>query len=232
MPSHISSKSIHAQRLKSIRSFVDFDFDLRKELTPYQKTKIKKYYDEVQALTARPFQVYRPRKKANLKKVQEFAQHENHLKGLKVAFVPTNGKDKAKIKITKKGEVFATTDHITTRYIKLDTFDLMDDPITHVNNAIKKDKQAKRFSVLAGRYEIPVTLGRGQVAEYVANLTEKYKTEEANNFHGNWLHGLAAHHFHDQDDFSTYMREKQKAKEKMQRDRRNKKARERYAKSK
>ena len=232
MPRDNKSKSLHAQRMKEIRSFVNFDFDLRKELTPYQKSKIKKYHDEITALTARPYQVYRSKDKTRLSKVQKFAQHEKQLAGLKVAFVPTNGKDKAVIKISKKGQVTASTHHITTRLLELDTDELLNDPKAHVNKVITRDKAAKRFSVLAGRYEIPVTLDRGLVAEYVANLTAKYSNDAANNYHGNWLHGLAAHHYKNQDDFSDYMREKQKAKLNSQRERRNKKARNRYHKNK
>jgi hypothetical protein len=58
--------TIHAQRLKAIRPFIDFNYDLRKPLSKYQKAKIKTYYDEIDQLTARPNKVYRPRKKENL----------------------------------------------------------------------------------------------------------------------------------------------------------------------
>lgn len=221
MPTNLSLNGIHAQRLKAIRSYVDFDYDLRKPLTKYQKSKIKKYFNEIDALTARPYQVYRPRTKDHLKKAQDFAQHEKRLPGLKVAFIPTNGKDRARIRFDSKGNIETVTNHITTRGLSLNTDALLKDPIKHVNQVIKKEPHAKRFSVLCGRFEIPVTHSRETVAGYVAFLTGKYTADKGNHFHGNWLHGLAAHYFTDQSSFNDYMTEKQAAKKELQRKRRN-----------
>lgn len=232
MPKNNKRNSIHAQRLKAIRPYVNFDFDLRSELTTHQKRKIKQYFDEIDALTARPYQVYKPKTKQRLKKAQEFAQHEKHLPGLKVAFIPNNGKDRAKIRFNKAGDIVATTDHISTRVLSLDTAELIKDPIGHINKVIKKDPSAKRFTALCGRYEIPVSQSRATIGRFVANLTAKYSSEDANNFHGNWLHGIAAHHFTNQADYTDYMREKQASKRKVQKDRKLAKRRAKYAASK
>lgn len=232
MPKNNSRNSIHSQRLKAIRPYVNFDFDLRSELTQYQKRKIKTYFDEIDALTARPYQVYKPKTKQRLKKAQEFAQHEKQLPGLKVAFIPNNGKDRAKIRFNKAGDIVATTDHITTRVLSLDTFELINDPIGHVNKVIEADPHAKRFTALCGRYEIPVSQSRATIGRFIGNLTAKYSSEEANNFHGNWLHGIAAHHFTNQADYSDYMKEKQANKRKVQSDRKKAKRRAKYAASK
>ncbi|CAL9981862.1 hypothetical protein VPHD526_0022 [Vibrio phage D526] len=232
MPKNNKRNSIHAQRLKAIRPYVNFDFDLRSELTAHQKRKIKQYFDEIDALTARPYQVYKPKTKQRLKKAQEFAQHEKHLPGLKVAFIPNNGKDRAKIRFNKAGDIVATTDHVSTRVLSLDTAELIKDPIGHINKVIKKDPAAKRFTALCGRYEIPVSQSRATIGRFVANLTAKYSSEDANNFHGNWLHGIAAHHFTNQADYTDYMREKQASKRKVQKDRKLAKRRAKYAASK
>jgi hypothetical protein len=232
MPKNNKRNSIHAQRLKAIRPYVNFDFDLRSELTAHQKRKIKQYFDEIDALTARPYQVYKPKTKQRLKKAQEFAQHEKHLPGLKVAFIPNNGKDRAKIRFNKAGDIVATTDHVSTRVLSLDTSELIKDPIGHINKVIKKDPTAKRFTALCGRYEIPVSQSRATIGRFVANLTAKYSSEDANNFHGNWLHGIAAHHFTNQADYTDYMREKQASKRKVQKDRKLAKRRAKYAASK
>ena len=232
MPKKNTAKNIHAQRLRAIRPFVNFNFDLRSELTPYQKQKIKTYYDEIDALTARPYQTYKSKSKQRLKKAQEFAQHEKHLSGLKVAFIPTNGKDRAKIRFNAAGDIVAETRYVSTRVLSLDTAALIRDPIGHVEQIIKADKKAKRFTALCGRYEIPVSQSRATIGRFVAHLTAKYSTEDANNFHGNWLHGIAAHHFTEQADFGEYMQEKQKNKAKVQKDRRLAKNRAKYAKQK
>ena len=225
MPKNNSINGIHAQRLKDIRSFVDFDFDLRKPLTRYQKSKIRTYHKEIDALTARPYYDYRPRDKDRLKKAQEFAQHEKSLPGLKVAFIPTNGIEKPRISFNKKGELTASTRHVTTNLIQFDKRKLITDPIAHVNQVIKRDKRAKRFTILAGKYEIPNSYSRGVIANQVAKLTERYKSEDKNNYFGNWMHGLASHHFKQQADFNEYRAAKMKSKMKLQNDRKNAKRR-------
>jgi len=230
MPINNNRNSIHAQRLKAIRPYVNFNYDLRKPLSKYQKQKVKKYFDEIDALTARPYQVYRPRSKKRLKKAQEFAQHENNLPGLKVAFIPNNGKDKAKIRFNKAGDIVASTHHITTRVLSLDTQELINDPIGHVKKVIAKDKHADSFTALCGRYEIPVANSRATIGRFIANLTARYSNDDANNFHGNWLHGIAAHHYQNQADFSEYFKEKQANKRKLQSERKRARRRAKYAK--
>lgn len=230
MPRNNSTNGVHAQRLKQIRGFVNFDFDLRKPLSKYQKAKIKKYHDEIDALTARPYQVYRPQSKDRLKKAQQFAQHEKRLPGLKVAFIPTDGK-KVRVNFSKSGDIAISSDHVTTRVIELDKFELIDDPTGYVADKIK-NRMEDSYTVLAGRYEIPVGLTKSTLPAYVARLTMKYASEDANNYFGNWLHGVAAHHFTEQADFGEYLKNKTDAKDKSKRARRAKKQREYRKKNK
>lgn len=224
MPSKRNINGIHAQRLKQIRVFVNFDFDLRKPLTKYQKSKIKKYHDEIDALTARPYQVYRPRNAERLSKAQQFAQHEKRLPGLKVAFIPTDGK-KVRVRFSNDGEIAVSSDHVTTRVIDLDVYELLADPAGHVESQIK-NRIEDSYTVLCGRYEIPVGLTKATLPRYVANLTAKYNNDEANNYFGNWLHGIAAHHFTEQAEFGEYLKAKSDAKARLKRERRAKRSRE------
>jgi len=231
---HYNTKNgIHGERLKKIRSYIDFDYDLRQELTGYQKRKIKTYYDEIYALKARPHHVYRPhsKKKNRLKAAQELAQHEKRLPGLKVAFVPTNGKDKPKIRFNKAGEIQSETEHIHTRLLKVDTKKLVSDPEGYSAKLIAKDR-GKMFTVLAGRYEIPMAKSKKALPEFVAQLAMKYADTEKNNHVSNWLHGIAAHTFKNQKHFMEYQKEKQENKREIQKSRRNEKERERYHKEK
>ena len=232
MPKKNNPKNIHAQRLKMIRPFVDFDFDLRGELTTYQKRKIKIYYDEINALTARPYQVYKPRSKQRLRQAQNFAQHEKRLAGLKVAFIPNAGNERLKISFDKNGDMVARGSHISTKSLALIESELLLDPKAHVNEVIQREPNAERFTALCGRYEIPVSQSRATIGNFVAQLSQKYSNQDENNYFGNWLHGLAAHSFSNQADFSDYMKTKQENKAKLQKDRRNAKARKRRAKNK
>lgn len=230
MPTKASINGIHAQRLKQIRRYIDFDFDLRKPLTPYQKRKIKTYYDEIDALTARPYQVYRPKTKDHLKKAQEFAQHEKRLPGLKVAFIPTDGR-KQRIRFDKNNEISISSKHVITRVIEINPLLLIDEPSEYIRDLIA-DRVENSYTVLCGRYEIPVGLTKRTLPNYVARLTTKYANTENNNYFGNWLHGIAAHHFTEQAEFSEYLKAKTDAKTKHRKARRAKKERQRRAKRK
>lgn len=216
MPKQNTINGKYAQQLKNIRRYVDFDFDLRRKLSPAQKRKITIYHKEVKALTARPFQAYRPRTAARLNKAQQFAQHEKKLSGLKVAFIPSDGKHKARISFNDAGEISAATEHVITRAIDLDKFELMEDPENYIKEKIKEQPRAKQFTVQAGRYEIPLAQSRRTIPEFVGRLAAKYADEEANNFFGNWLHGINAHTFKKQSDFSNYNNTKSKAKRTLQ----------------
>lgn len=230
MPANTKLNGIHAQRLIAIRKFVNFDFDLRRKLTRYQKRKIKTYFDEINALTARPFYVYKPRDNKKLKAAQDFAQHSKKLRDLKVAFISTHEKN-PRIRFNKKGEVVMSTRHVTTRHISLDTLELIKNPVEYVNGRIK-NVNAKRFSILADKYEIPVSYSKATIANGVARMCERYSNEDANNFHGNWLHGLAAFTFKNQSSYDEYRKSKTKKQNELKRKRKNKKRREQYQRNK
>lgn len=226
MPNKHNINGIHAQRLKDIRPFINFNYDLRKPLTKYQKRRIKQYWDEIDKLTARPYQIYRPRSKVHLKKAQIFAQHEKNLPGLKVAFIPvSNPNKKTKIRFTKKGELIAETEHVRTRFLEFDMFELINDPVGHAQELVDGDPFGKAFSILAGQFEIPAAYSRNLVAEQVGKYALKYSNEEANNYFGNWMNGLNSHHFKNQASFMDYQAEKSKAKKRLQRERKNRKRR-------
>lgn len=220
-----NTNKIHAQRLKAIRPFVDFNYDLRKPLSQYQKSKIKTYYDEIKQLTARPYQSYRPRNKGRLKKAQEFAQHEKQLSGLKVAFIPVaNPKQRTKISFDKSGELIAETQHVRTRFIPFDPELLILDPEQHARDVIDNSK-AKRFGILAGAFEIPNSYSRSRLPTWVGKLAAAYSKADKNNYFGNWMVGLSAHTFKEQSDFDDYRNAKNKAKQAIQKERKNRKRR-------
>jgi hypothetical protein len=205
---------IHAQRLKEIRRFVDFNFDLRKPLTKSQQRKIKKYHDEINALTNRPYQVYRPKRADHLRQAQEFAQHEKRLPGLKVAFIPTDGTNRVSLRFTKKG-VVGKTKHVTITDVKLSIAQLLINPEKHVNERIAGNP-AKQFTVQAGRYEIPSPYIPSTIGKAVARLVNTYGaaggvTPENNHYFGKWLHGLKAYEFAAQSGLQEYLIEKQKS---------------------
>lgn len=199
---------IHKQRLKEIRRFVDFDYDLRRPLTPAAKRKIKKYHDEINALTNRPYQVYRPRRPDHLSEAQEFAQHEKRLPGLKVGFIPTDGANKVRLRFTARG-VVGSTKHVLISDVRLSVAQLLINPEKHVNERIAGNP-ARQYTVQAGRYEIPQGYLPSTVGKAVARLVSVYNDKENNHYFGRWLHGLKAYEFEAQADMSEYLAEKQR----------------------
>lgn len=202
------AKQLHSERLKQIRPYVDFNYDLRKPLSRAAKRKIKLYSDEVSALTNRPYQVYRPRRADHLEEAQEYAQHEKRLPGLKVAFVPTDGKRKLKIKYTAKG-IVASGENVDTAHIRLSVSGLLRDAVAHVESRIKSYPQ-QSFAIQAGRYEIPASFSRSRIAAGVARFVAKYSERDKNNYFGNWLKGINAYSFKGQENLQGYLNAKQK----------------------
>lgn len=205
-------------RLKEIRKFVDFDYDLRKPLTPYAQRKIKKYHDEIKALTNRPYQVYRPRIKGRRLQVQEFAQHQSRLSELKVAFIPTDGTNRVQIKFTQHG-IVAKTAHVQWQLIPLSKRGLLKDAISEVEKRIKGRKE-KQFTIAAGEYEIPQPYLKASLPAAVARLVMKYgeasglqedRDDGKHNHHwSRWLKAVRAYTFDNQTGIQEYLIEKQK----------------------
>lgn len=202
-------KQLHASRLKAIRPFVNFNYDLRKPLSTAAKRKIKEYHDEVEALTNRPYQVFRPRTRAHLEEAQAFAQHEKKLPDLKVAFLPTDGMHRMRVKFTEHG-IRARTKNVTVTDVKLSRRQLLIDPEKHVNERIFGNP-AKQFTVQAGRYEIPRPYLPETVAKGVAKLVAAYSDKTSNHYFGRWLHGLKAYQFTQQGTLQEYLIEKQRS---------------------
>lgn len=202
------------KRLKEIRKFVDFDYDLRKPLSPAAQRKIKRYHDEISALTNRPYQVFRPRSKAHRLQAQKFAQHETHLPGLKVAFIPTDGVNPVRLKFGKRG-VSAKTAHVQWEVIPLSKAGLLRDPISEVEKRIAR-RVEKQFTINAGKYEIPQPYIKESLPEAVARLVMKYGEESGldeddNHYWGHWLESVKAYKFDNQTGVQEFLLEKAKS---------------------
>jgi hypothetical protein len=153
---------------------------------------------------------------------------------LKVAFVPTNGRDKVTVKY-KKDKVIFQTDFVDSTYVELDPELLTDDPIAHVNQQIAEQApNAKKFTIATAEYEIAGSHTPDKIAEEVAMLMTKYSVGGSGykvyNDAVNWLGGVIGHTFKNQASYKSYDDEKNRAKEEGIRLRRNKKARDRRAK--
>lgn len=204
-----SKNGIHGERLKAIRSFVKFNYNLNRKLTNYQKRKIKKYYDEIQTLTARPVQIYRGRDSKKLKAVQKYSRHSTNLRDLKVAFVPISG-TQVKIKVTKSGKVTTETTHVKNEFIEFDPFLLIEDPRGHAEESIAGSK-AKSFTIAAGEFEIPTGYNEDSVIDRIEALSARYGDDTKNNYFANWMFGVTAHSYKRQASFNKYVNDRKRA---------------------
>ena len=233
----------YAQRLKAIRPYVDFDYDLRKPLSSAAKAQITRYYGYIQKLTVRPHQIYRSTDPDKLRAVQRFAQHDpkKHQR-LKVAFVPNAGGERMKLRIDKNGRVHGKTGNIAQVEIPLDPLELAEadangEAMEYIDAAIDAAPPAKRYVVQAGEFEVPAAKHRNFITEYVAQLMAKYgadkysEDDKNSHYYGNWMFGIIGYNFHNQaqlDDYRSTKRRltKERARAHVTQNRREKRIRE------
>lgn len=215
MPRHISGGKNYSQRLKAIRTYVNFNYDLRKPLTSAAKAKINKYYDYIDKLTVRDHFVYRARSKKNLKTAQQYSQQNTHYKDIKVAFVPKGTDARPRVKFDKRGEMTLVGDRVTRHAILFDKEDLIAADADgaaeeYINSVINDATTCKRYSVMAGEFEVPLSTTREKITGEVLRLMNKYNAEDYNpdklssHYFGNWLFGVNGYNFINQDHLIEY----------------------------
>lgn len=206
------------QRFLEIKDFVKFKVNTKRKISAKKARKIKHYWDEYQKLISRPYQIYRPRNKNNLAVAQRYAGDRLKYPEFVVAFIPTNGEDTFKVRVTPQGKLVLKTKHVTTYHVDLRSAKFVKNPEQFVEDAIKKVK-ADEFGIQAGAFEIPHRYSKDLIASRVARLAVRYsKSETANekNHHfSRWLHGLNSYTFSNQDTAINYAHKKYAAKVKL-----------------
>lgn len=91
------------EMMKTIRPFVNFNYDLRKELNPNQKRRISLYFNKLAPLLDYDIQVYRPRKKKNIETAINSLPYDIPKTGLKAIPIIKNNPQNGKIRIGKNG---------------------------------------------------------------------------------------------------------------------------------
>lgn len=181
-------------RMKTIRSFVGFNYDLRKKLSSSQKAKINRYYGYLigQISENAPSNyVYRSRKKENLKIALAASGAPPQLKQLKVAFVPTLGGDVRQIRVNKKGELTLKYKYGDSVFIPLDPIKLVKaDAENYINAELDKRKKFPRYSIKYGEFDSPA-MEKDFVAEKIIQLANMYSIPGNHNYK-NWLTGVTA----------------------------------------
>lgn len=196
-------------RLREIRPFVSFNYDLRHTLKPHQKAKINKYRKALQQLSSRDYYLYRPRSKKRLKAAQKFAQHPAGTSQIKAAFIPSAGGEKPKISFTKNNVMVVKTENVTVQKLFFDknimAIDDRDKVMSHVNDVLDQLPKIKKFTILVESLEISQLIARSLVAEEVWDLIETYKLAEL-------ITGVSAYTYTNQSTLDTFMTDKRSAK--------------------
>ena len=126
----------YKDKLKELRPFISFNYDLRKKLHPRQIGKINSYFKELEKVKSQSVQVYRPKSKTKLNKIKETTGLNG--KGFKVAFIPTpNPNDKYKIKLDKKGRVVFSNKASEKVFNAFDKVKLVNNPEKEIDRVLK-----------------------------------------------------------------------------------------------
>lgn len=210
------------------RNFSPDQIDLRKKLTPQQKSKISRYANDLYRLTRgsiRSIPIYRY-KKGKQRRIQESVHQGQYFsRHLKVAFVPVS-KPTAEpdIKITKKGEVEVREKGVTRYFYPLEKQKLITDPKDAVQDAIDEYPQVKRWFIAAGEHEIHrlpewrnLPPDADQIATALEQIMNTYSADRfdsknpSSKYFGNWLGGLIGYTFEQTKSFREYEASKRKA---------------------
>lgn len=219
------------EKAKVLRKYTNFarDIDLRKELTDYQLRKIELLFSEYTDLTSRPHKIVRPRKKTNLKALQDFSQHESRGDFL-VAFVPTADLN-AKIRVAN-GKVTIRNKFVTQRFSAFDMRALATDPHREIERAIKSHPKAERFIIKTGEYYYNGPMPKSKVEEKLLEFMQRYspggkgyEQRGPNSHYQNWMIGLETYEYANQDDLDEYMITREKQKRQVLREKKNERSR-------
>lgn len=211
----------YAKKLREIRPFVNFNFDLRKPLTKHQKAKINKYHKDISALKRQGVQIYRPRSKKHLKAARAAFKHDIELPGYRVAFIPKTGEGNVKVFFDKKGNIHTKSKYVVSDYIALDPLELLRDPEGYVRKKLQ-NVDADKYAITAGRNELKGTYDKNPAIREIVRIVNspKYHNPESNHYAANWLHGVRPLKFKNQESFEHYMRDKAKLQKQKQENKR------------
>lgn len=196
----------HLKRFNAIRPYIkNFGVSVSQvragNLTPYQKRKIKKYYDELDPFLKNPVKIYRPTG-SNLKN----AKKALHIKLKHIGAVPLDSPDpKARVKIDKQGNIILKHSLGEYTYFPFDPEKLALKPVEHVREIINKydlkdieHNNPQVYKIKCGKHLSKRSfrnLDGDFTGEdlYLAQTVARWEGDYANS--GDWLYGFELHEF-------------------------------------
>lgn len=214
----MSKNLLHIERLKAIRPFVEFNFNINEikkgNLSNYDKRKIKKYFDEISRVTSRNNYVYRPRKNDRKKLAQEYSGIKN-LKELKAIPIPVaNPNKKPKLKFKKDRMMVESNSGITSTFTPFNKNNLIQNFDKEIIRAANETPNANSYVLVTESGEL---LGWRAASDpeslaYTANdFATIYGTSK------NLFIGVKAYFYGNDKDFSKFRKDTKKRREERQR---------------
>ena len=211
-------------------------FNLREieDWTPAMKREVTRYFNMVDDLSSRPFQVHRARSPENIRAAQEYAQHQTFPEKLKVAFIPVaRPGEVADVKIDRRTKEVTVTERdvdariMTWKKAGLEPEDIAEDPRGAIHQ-VDDMMEGKLYTILTGEHELKKeAMPPDQVIREIRRLQKKYGTEagfnerDPNSSHWkNWLFGVKAYDFPRVRDLQSHRGAKASAQETLQAQRR------------
>lgn len=178
----------YSEKMREIRALVNFDYDLRKKLSKYQKEKINKYYNKVKEAKGQPVRIYRP-KSNEIKKILKTASGFD-LPGFKAILIPNpDPENPYRVKIENKKLIFSNKSGSKV-YIPFDILNLIENPEKEINAALKK-ASGDRIAIACGEFEYRERVSNKERArELLLKFITEYGDKTSNHYFGRWLHGI------------------------------------------
>ena len=234
----------YSAKLKALRGFVDFDYDLRRPLHSSQKRKINRYYNALEEIKARSNRVYRSRDRGRVVTAQKFGRNEfDNLPGFKVAFLESNNANPIeRIRFGKGGKLIVTRRYFKMEFIEFDQRALIRNTEREIERALSEAKPAFSYRIAAGKYSIERPRTREALPGEIQKLMNRYgidptvrkhKNDRAaeNHYWQNWLTGVIPMYVRNQSELDDFRQREDKIRKANKKKRKAKRARARRAKN-
>ncbi len=196
----MENKKSYKDKMKELRGFVDFDYDLRKPLSPRSKGKIEKYWLQLNEAQGQAYRIYRPRNKSRLNKVKDATGF--NLPGFKAVIIPSpDPKNPYKVK-EKGGQIVFSNSAGEKVFIKFNMPNLLKDADGEITKALNKAK-GDRIAIACGKFEYRQRFSSKERAKGV--IHEFINTYDN---HQKWLFGIYDISIKNQELMDTEMQKK------------------------
>lgn len=195
------AEKIYKEKLKEMRPYLKKlkQVDLRKSLSPSQKSFISRAWSDYEILTLRPIKIYRTKSKKKLRIAQRASQHTGHTK-FDVAFVPT-ADPKGKIEI-KGDSLIVSSQFVDEKKIPFNMLALAADPMREIQRVIDANPEYASFVMMAGEFIYNGPVSRDLMSSKAYEMAMRYAPGGASYEHGknagpnhhylNWFFGMKA----------------------------------------